>query len=84
MLGSHLGGMEAGSYKHSLKFILQVGSRQLSRSAVAVTEPLGFTNVNKLAKMFALKGTLHVYATCFATCPTTNLFLKFKFHDQEC
>ena len=33
MPGSRLGGMEAGSYNHSIEFILQAGSRQLSRPA---------------------------------------------------
>ena len=31
--GISLGGMEAGSYKHSIEFILQARSRQLSRPA---------------------------------------------------
>ena len=30
-LGSRLGGMKAVSYKHTVEFILQAGSRQLSR-----------------------------------------------------
>ena len=48
--GSRLGGMEAGSYKHSVEFVLQAGSRQLSRPA----KPGSYKQVLQIYKLITI------------------------------
>ena len=55
-----LGGMEAGSYKHSIVFTLQEGSRQLSRPGKAV-------DITVILNVIAILMCLEVTDVCGVT-----------------